>query len=117
MDGDATLALGRRPAVLASPPVYVLHAFQKKSNRGIVTPKRRSIWAQATQAGRARLQAMDHDRKNTMRRKKTTVTPGSGNVFADLGLSDAGAELVKAQLTYHIAKHIKALGLTQTQAT
>ena len=39
-----------------------------------------------------------------MRRKKTTVTPGNGNVFADLGLPDAAAELVKA------------LGLTQTQA-
>ncbi|HJZ43076.1 MAG TPA: XRE family transcriptional regulator, partial [Hyphomicrobiaceae bacterium] len=49
-------------------------------------------------------------------KKKPTVTPGSGNVFADLGLPDAAAELVKAQLTYHIAKHIKALGLTQTQA-
>jgi predicted XRE-type DNA-binding protein len=49
-------------------------------------------------------------------KKKTTVTASSGNVFADLGLPDAAAELVKAQLTYHIAKHIKALGLTQTQA-
>ena len=51
-----------------------------------------------------------------MSKKRTTVTPGSGNVFADLGLPDAAAELVKAQLTYHIAKHIKALGLTQTAA-
>lgn len=46
-----------------------------------------------------------------------SVTPGSTNVFADLGLPDAGAELAKAQLTYLIAKHIKALGLTQTLAT
>jgi predicted XRE-type DNA-binding protein len=48
--------------------------------------------------------------------KKPTVTASSGNVFADLGLPDAAAELVKAQLTFHIAKHIKALGLTQTVA-
>jgi predicted XRE-type DNA-binding protein len=48
--------------------------------------------------------------------KTTTVTPSSGNVFADLGLPDAGAELVKAQLTHRLAKHIKALGLTQTLA-
>jgi predicted XRE-type DNA-binding protein len=72
--------------------------------------------AQATQARRAGLQAMDRDRRKTMSRKKATVTPGSGNVFADLGLPDAATELVKAQLTYHIAKNIKALGLTQTQA-
>jgi predicted XRE-type DNA-binding protein len=48
--------------------------------------------------------------------KSQSVTASSGNVFADLGLPDAAAELVKAQLTYHIAKHIKALGLTQTLA-
>jgi predicted XRE-type DNA-binding protein len=47
-------------------------------------------------------------------KKETTVTPGTENVFADLGLPDAAAELVKAQLTRQLAKHIKALGLTQT---
>lgn len=45
-----------------------------------------------------------------------TITEGSGNVFADLGMPDAAAELVKAQLTFQIAKRIKALGLTQTAA-
>jgi predicted XRE-type DNA-binding protein len=48
--------------------------------------------------------------------KDTTVTQGSDNVFADLGLPDAAAELVKAQLTRQLAKHIKALGLTQIAA-
>ena len=47
---------------------------------------------------------------------ETTVIPGSGNVFADLGLPDAATELVKAQLTRQLAKHIKLLGLTQTVA-
>ena len=37
------------------------------------------------------------------------VAIGSGNVFADLGLPDADALLVKAQLTYQIAKRIKTL--------
>jgi predicted XRE-type DNA-binding protein len=45
-----------------------------------------------------------------------TITEGSGNVFADLCMPDAAAELVKAQLTFQIAKRIKALGLTQTAA-
>jgi len=44
------------------------------------------------------------------------VTPGSGNVFADLGLPEAAAEFVKAQLAYRLAKRIEALGLTQTAA-
>jgi predicted XRE-type DNA-binding protein len=44
------------------------------------------------------------------------VTAGSGNVFADLELPEAAAELVKAQLTFQLAKRIGALGLTQTAA-
>lgn len=45
-----------------------------------------------------------------------TITEGSGNVFADLGLPDAAAEIVKAQLTFQVAKRIKTLGLTQAAA-
>ena len=48
--------------------------------------------------------------------KKSTGTPGSGNVFADIGLPDAEGELFKAELIYQIAKQIKALALTQIQA-
>ena len=48
--------------------------------------------------------------------KKPTVTSGSGNVFADIGLPDAEGELFKAELTYQIAKQIKVLALTQAQA-
>jgi predicted XRE-type DNA-binding protein len=46
----------------------------------------------------------------------TPVVPGSGNVFADLGMPDAATELVKAQLTRQLSKHLKLLGLTQTVA-
>lgn len=46
----------------------------------------------------------------------TTIIPGSGNVFADLGMPDAATELVKAQLTRQLSKHLKLLGLTQTVA-
>lgn len=48
--------------------------------------------------------------------KRATVTESTGNVFADIGLPDAASELVKAQLTFRLANHIKALGLTQTAA-
>jgi predicted XRE-type DNA-binding protein len=47
---------------------------------------------------------------------ETTVTVGSGNVFADRGMPDAGTELIKAQLTRQLSKQIKLLGLTQTAA-
>ena len=48
--------------------------------------------------------------------KHETIIEGVGNVFDDLSMPDAAAELVKAQLTFQIAKRIKALGLTQTTA-
>ena len=45
-----------------------------------------------------------------------TVTSGSGNVYADLDLPDAGEMLVKAQLALSITKIIKSRGLTQMKA-
>ena len=51
-----------------------------------------------------------------MTKTKLTVTPGSGNVFADIGLPDAEGELFKAEITFHLAKRIKDLALTQSAA-
>jgi len=48
--------------------------------------------------------------------RKATLTRGSGNVFADLGLPNPEQELLKAQLTLQIYKIVKARKLTQTQA-
>ena len=45
-----------------------------------------------------------------------TVTNGSGNVFADIGLPNPDQELLKAQLTLEIYRIIKSRRLTQTQA-
>jgi predicted XRE-type DNA-binding protein len=47
---------------------------------------------------------------------KTRVERSSGNVFADLGLPEAGQELLKAKLTMQIHKLIKSRGLTQAEA-
>ncbi len=41
---------------------------------------------------------------------------GSGNVFADLGFENAEQELLKAHLTLHIYKIVKARALTQASA-
>jgi predicted XRE-type DNA-binding protein len=40
----------------------------------------------------------------------------SGNVFADLGFSNSGQELVKAKLTVQIYQILKQRKLTQTEA-
>ena len=44
------------------------------------------------------------------------VTPGSGNVFADLGVAEPEEELAKAQLAVHIRDAIKRRRLTQAEA-
>jgi predicted XRE-type DNA-binding protein len=44
------------------------------------------------------------------------VTPGSGNIFADLGVAEPDEELTKAQLAVHIRDAIKRRRLTQAEA-
>jgi predicted XRE-type DNA-binding protein len=44
------------------------------------------------------------------------VVSGSGNVFADLGLSNPEERLAKAQLVHRIAEIIKERNLTQAKA-
>jgi predicted XRE-type DNA-binding protein len=50
------------------------------------------------------------------RKSQISVTPGSGNVFADIGLPEPEEELTKAQLTSHIRQVIKRRRLTQVGA-
>ena len=45
-----------------------------------------------------------------------TVTPSSGNVFADLGLGEPEEERTKTQLASHIRQVIKRRRLTQVAA-
>ena len=48
--------------------------------------------------------------------KEKQVTPGSGNVFEDLGFPNPQEHLTKARLVSHIAIIIKERGLTQAAA-
>ncbi len=50
------------------------------------------------------------------REAEIPVTPGSGNVFADMGLPEPEEELTKAQLVSHIRHVIKRRRLTQVAA-
>ena len=52
----------------------------------------------------------------TVRVRRPAVTPGSGNVFADLGLANSDELLAKARLASTIADLIDERGLTQTEA-
>jgi predicted XRE-type DNA-binding protein len=48
--------------------------------------------------------------------KKTAIRRGTGNVFADIGLPDAGAHLLKASMVSRIQDVIDERGLTQVEA-
>ena len=50
------------------------------------------------------------------KRKARKVEPGSGNVFADLGLADADEHLIKAGLVVRIDRIIRQRQLTQAAA-
>ena len=52
----------------------------------------------------------------TRTKKPVRVEKSSGNVFADLGLPQPEQELLKARLTLHIYRLIKARDLTQAEA-
>jgi predicted XRE-type DNA-binding protein len=51
-----------------------------------------------------------------VKQAKIEIERGSGNVFADIGLPDAGEHLVKAQLVRRIADVIRKRNLTQAAA-
>lgn len=48
--------------------------------------------------------------------RKVKVVEGSGNIFADLGLPDAEAHFLKAQIVSEIYRFTRARKLTQTKA-
>jgi predicted XRE-type DNA-binding protein len=52
---------------------------------------------------------------NKTRGRAARVTEGSGNVFADLGLSNPEQELLKAQLTLQIYTILKGSGAKQVE--
>ncbi len=51
-----------------------------------------------------------------MKSENVKIERGSGNVFADLGLPDADAHLLKAELVTRIDRIIRQRGLKQAEA-
>ena len=75
--------------------VYVLHVFQKKSKTGIATPQREMEVVRERLKWAERLPRPKGDA--VMAGKKNHVI-GTGNVFADLGVTRPEEALAKAQL-------------------
>jgi len=50
------------------------------------------------------------------KRSKIPLEESSGNVFADLGLSDPEERLAKADLAIAISREVESRGLTQSEA-
>jgi len=80
--------------------VYVLHCFQKKSHRGIRTPKPDVELV----LQRLRLARQDHgtDMAKANGKLSGKIVRSSGNVFADLGFADAGERQTKVRLAIAI---------------
>ncbi len=55
--------------------------------------------------------------KSETMKEKIQTTPGSGNVFADIGLPNPEEELAKADLTIEIARIIKMRQMTPAQVS
>ncbi len=66
--------------------------------------------------GKEGVYAMKNKKQKLTRKEEIEFTPGSDNVFADLGFENPEEELLKANLTHEIARIIKKQHLTQAQA-
>jgi phage-related protein/predicted XRE-type DNA-binding protein len=87
--------------------IYVLHAFQKKIQKGHFDSENRNREDQAR---------IKRSLGGERMKKKVRVTKSSGNVFADIGLPNAAEHSIKADLVLRIAARIKSKGLTQAKA-
>ena len=94
--------------------VYVLHAFKKKSKRGIKTPQTDISIDQAAIA-RCRARSCIAFYGAEAMKRKIKVEAGSGNIFADLGLPDAETHFLKAQIVAEIYRLTNQRKLTQVR--
>ena len=90
--------------------VYVLHCFQKKSHKGIQTPK--PDVALVTH----RLHLASSITRITMAISNSRIVRSSGNVFADLGLKDAAEKQTKVRLAVTINQILQRRSVSQGTA-
>jgi phage-related protein/predicted XRE-type DNA-binding protein len=113
-EGDAYRAVY---AVRFDEAVYVLHAFKKKARRGQAGNRDAQKRHRFDPAAIARCGARSwHALQTGEVVMKVKVEPGSDNIFADLGLPDARAHFLKAQIVSEIYRLTNTRKLTQAQA-
>lgn len=95
-------------AVQLGEKIYMLHAFQKKSKKGIATPKQDVDLTGSVTRKQRRGQKMKND-------NQPAFEEGSGNVFADLGLDDSGDLFARAKIGFHVYQILKAKKLPQRE--
>lgn len=98
--------------------VYVLHSFQKKSRRGIATPRAEleTIRRRLRAAEQHYNAAYGKDGKSMSKGEDNRIERSSGNVFADLERPGAEEHLLKAELVSRISQTIRERRLTQANA-
>ena len=113
-DGDTYRAIY---TVRLKSGVYLLHAFQKKSHRGIKTDQHDiDLIRRRLEGGDRRRRAPNERGAISMNDEQIEFVESSGNVFADLGLPNPEERLAKAELAREIRKIIADRELTQAQA-
>jgi predicted XRE-type DNA-binding protein len=99
-------------AVKFEQAIYVLHAFQKKSPKGIKT----SLLDVEMVSRRLKLAREDTRRDMANGKNGDAVVASSGNVFADLGLRDADEKKTRVRLAVAVNQIIAGQRLTQAKA-
>ena len=98
------------------PPSMSCTPSRRRRSGGLLHRSRSSTWSDADcrpPSGTTVTRIVETDAMDTT---DTAVERGSGNVFADLGLPDADAHLVKAELVSRIDDIVRKRGITQTEA-
>src|SRR2546425_13140821 len=93
-------------AVQLGAKIYVLHAFQKKAKSGIKTPQK-----DIDLIKRRYKEAKKLAKHEEQSEKKIEFEESSGNVFVDLGLTDADELFARAQIGFGVYKILKGKDL------
>jgi len=96
--------------------VYLLHAFQRKSPKGIKTAQIDVNLIERRLKNRITRPAMAKRNDETLKKAEDAITRGTGNVFADLGYADAEERQTKLSLAHAINGVIARRRLTQAAA-
>jgi phage-related protein/predicted XRE-type DNA-binding protein len=116
-DGDTYRAIY---TVKFQEAIYALHAFQKKSKKGVATPKPDTLKAEASRGALQETlpggEEEGHRKMSTDDDTEHVVFDSSGDVFADIGLQLSEQDMLKVSIASAISHIINTAGCTQAKA-